>query len=158
MGGFVGYRSSKEANECMHYFNNTFVNSSKISVEMARKNGSMDLQRRCGKHLRNKRGVQDSFDVKEKSQDFTLSSNCSDEMVCDDKNDSVMDLIDGRDHDILESPAIMTKVVAENADLNYREDRKCRSRSSGDCNRPEYCHDSVKDGGMRVDTNFLKTL
>jgi RNA recognition motif-containing protein len=34
--GFVGYRTEKEAKAAMNFFNNTFIDTSKISIEMAR--------------------------------------------------------------------------------------------------------------------------
>jgi RNA recognition motif-containing protein len=34
--GFIGFRTEKEAKAAMNFFNNTFIDTSKISVEMAR--------------------------------------------------------------------------------------------------------------------------
>ena len=43
--GFVGYRCSNEAIECVRYFNNTYMGSSRISVEIAKKIGSIELRK-----------------------------------------------------------------------------------------------------------------
>ena len=41
--GFIGFRSHQQALESVNYFNNTFINSSKITVELAKKVGDTDL-------------------------------------------------------------------------------------------------------------------
>ncbi|CAG8808802.1 12398_t:CDS:2, partial [Gigaspora rosea] len=34
--GFIGYRTEKEANDALNYFNNTFIFTSRITVEHAK--------------------------------------------------------------------------------------------------------------------------
>jgi multiple RNA-binding domain-containing protein 1 len=45
--GFIGFRSHEQAKDCQEYFNNTFLKSAKIGVEMAMKIGDPSLP---GKH------------------------------------------------------------------------------------------------------------
>eukprot|EP00741_Cyanophora_paradoxa_P005516 tig00000893_g5348.t1 len=48
--GFVGYRSEKEAKAARHYFNGTYVDTSKISVEFAKAVGDPSLSRPWSKY------------------------------------------------------------------------------------------------------------
>lgn len=48
--GFIGFRTEKEAKAAMNFFNNTFIDTSKISVEMARPVGDTALPRPWSKY------------------------------------------------------------------------------------------------------------
>ena len=41
--GFVGYRSDQEAQQALDYFNRTFIDTSRITVELAKKIGDEEL-------------------------------------------------------------------------------------------------------------------
>ena len=52
--GFVGFRSQQQAEEAVSYFNNTYIDSSRISVELAKRIGDNDLETTRSKHAKNK--------------------------------------------------------------------------------------------------------
>ncbi|PWZ01528.1 RNA-binding domain-containing protein [Testicularia cyperi] len=56
--GFVGYRSEAEAQQALDYFNHTFIDTSRISVEFAKKLGDEDLEKQR-EERRNKRKAAD---------------------------------------------------------------------------------------------------
>ncbi|KAJ2077397.1 Multiple RNA-binding domain-containing protein 1 [Coemansia sp. RSA 988] len=43
--GYIGYRSEQEAKEALRFFNNTFIDTSKINVEIAKPRGDVSLPR-----------------------------------------------------------------------------------------------------------------
>ena len=49
---FVGYKTEEDATKALEYFNNTFVDTSKISVEYARAVKSTTLPRPWSRHSR----------------------------------------------------------------------------------------------------------
>lgn len=50
MFAFVGFKHEKDALECTKYFNNTYIRTSKISVEEAKTQGDQSLSRPWSKH------------------------------------------------------------------------------------------------------------
>ena len=48
--GFVGFRTEKDAQKCLKYFNNTFIDTSKILCEIARPKGDENLARPWSKY------------------------------------------------------------------------------------------------------------
>jgi len=52
--GFVGFRSPAQALEAVSYFNNTYIDSSRISVEIAKKVGDNDLESSRSIHAKKK--------------------------------------------------------------------------------------------------------
>lgn len=55
--GFIGYQSEAEAREAAGYFNGTFIDTSKIAVEMAKSIGDPDLPKAWSKYSANSRLV-----------------------------------------------------------------------------------------------------
>ncbi|XP_052736031.1 multiple RNA-binding domain-containing protein 1 isoform X2 [Vigna angularis] len=51
---FIGYRTENEAHEAIRYFNNSFLRTSKISCEVARKLGDENLPRPWSRHSKKK--------------------------------------------------------------------------------------------------------
>ncbi|CAJ1971923.1 unnamed protein product [Sphenostylis stenocarpa] len=51
---FIGYRTEKEAQEAIRYFNNSFLRTSKITCEVARKLGDENLPRPWSRHSKKK--------------------------------------------------------------------------------------------------------
>lgn len=68
--GFVGYRSEEEAQQALDYFNRTFIDTSRISIEFAKKIGDEDLSKQKEERRSKRRGesglVDDVQDVKGK--------------------------------------------------------------------------------------------
>ncbi|KAN0065554.1 Multiple RNA-binding domain-containing protein 1 [Thecaphora frezii] len=58
--GFVGYRSEDEAKDALSYFNKTFVDTSRITVELAKKIGDEELKQQEEKRKALKRKADDS--------------------------------------------------------------------------------------------------
>ncbi|EPQ30657.1 uncharacterized protein PFL1_01558 [Pseudozyma flocculosa PF-1] len=57
--GFVGYRSEQEAQDAMDYFNRTFIDTSRITVELAKKIGDEELKQQDEKRKALKRKAAD---------------------------------------------------------------------------------------------------
>jgi multiple RNA-binding domain-containing protein 1 len=58
--GFVGYQSESDAKAAVEYFNDTFIDTSKIAVELAKSFGDPDLPRAWSKYSANTRLQQQS--------------------------------------------------------------------------------------------------
>lgn len=55
--GFVGYRSEEEAKDALQYFNRTFIDTSRVQVDLARKIGDEGLKEEKDKRRANRDGV-----------------------------------------------------------------------------------------------------
>ena len=117
--GFVGYRCPQQANDCVCYFNNTYMDSSKISVEMAKKVGSTELQIPRSVRSRGKKEKKKGFIGSEKNTEIR-SPFKSPEIARDGgKIDAASELlIDKRKKDFLESINSSMKVMDGSLDLN----------------------------------------
>lgn len=60
--GFVGYRTEEEAKDALQYFNNTFIDTSRIKVDHAKKIGDEELAEKRAKRIAAARGGQSSAD------------------------------------------------------------------------------------------------
>ena len=70
--GFVGYRSEEEARAALEYFNRTFIDTSRITVELAKKIGDDELKQREEKRKELKRKAEQS--TVEESQQATKAT------------------------------------------------------------------------------------
>ena len=52
--GFLGFRSQQQAEEAVRYFNNTYIESSRITVELAKRIGDNDLSASHSRHTKKK--------------------------------------------------------------------------------------------------------
>jgi len=71
--GFIGYRSAEEATEAQRYFNNTFIDTSKIIVDFAFTYGDNNIPRPWSKHSKGSSGwkkKEEQQSVKKKSNDI----------------------------------------------------------------------------------------
>lgn len=70
--GFVGFRSEKEASEALKFFNGSFIDTYRISCEIARKVGDPEMSRPWSRHSLKK---QEKSTVEKKESVKSMSSN-----------------------------------------------------------------------------------
>lgn len=70
--GFIGYRTEEAANAAMEYFNNTYINTSRIAVEKAIAYGSENLPRAWSKYSEGSSAHDRMTGTKSKASEFAV--------------------------------------------------------------------------------------
>ncbi|CAA0824296.1 Unknown protein [Striga hermonthica] len=81
--GFVGFRTEHEAKEAIKYFNRTYMDTFRITCEVARKVGDPDIPRPWSRHSLNKK---ETFKAEKGVTGSTVSEGKSKERKKDDEN------------------------------------------------------------------------
>ncbi len=67
--GFVGYRSEEEAQQALDYFNRTFIDTSRISIEFAKKIGDEELSKQREERINKRKAANEEPQASTSKQD-----------------------------------------------------------------------------------------
>ncbi|KAI8891456.1 RNA-binding domain-containing protein [Backusella circina FSU 941] len=172
--GFIGYKTEKAAEEAMAYFNNTFINTSRIVVEKAIAYGSQELPRAWSKYSETSSAYQrmhgkkeDEFKVEEteafKSKQNGEKQEFIDQLKNAEKNDpklkEYLDVMSsraksktwGNDETAVEQNTEETKVDYVGSDDDLYDDLP--AKKSNDTNEDADMEEAVEEDEEMEDEN-----
>lgn len=83
---FIGFRNENQANTALQYFNNTFLDSARISVETAKKLNEVDIKSARSKHTKKKLNNNDDDEVHRSNDDIKSKAKQSTNNIVNNKN------------------------------------------------------------------------
>ncbi|KAF0457449.1 RNA-binding domain-containing protein [Gigaspora margarita] len=159
--GFIGYRTEKEANDALNYFNNTFIFTSRITVEHAKPVCDPALPRPWSAHSVVENDSNESNDLTKNKNDKLFNDELSNESSVSDMEwirSKMRRRLDIDDDDIDDNDIDVYKNKASKNEFNkYDEDNKVSTNTSSENDDSENELDQMKSMTSHNETDVNKS-